>query len=94
MTASPAKQVVTDLVTVSDALVRYRKLRATQRPILDTSSEHYTIKMLDSELGKIPLLELSVDDVLNFAHKRREEKAGAYTVLCDLSKLGTILGSI
>lgn len=91
MTAAPAQRVSADLVTISDALVKYRQLRSTQRPILDTSSEHYTIKMLDSELGKIPLLELSVDDVLSFAHKRRSEKAGPYTVLCDLSKLGTIL---
>jgi integrase len=91
MTAAPTVNKVNDMVSISDALARYRQLRSTQRPIMDTSSEHYTIKMLAAELGQIPLHELSVDDVLSFAHKRRSEKAGPYTVLCDLSKLGTIL---
>lgn len=77
--------------TVSDAIRKYRKLRSTQRPIRDDSSEHYTLKMLDTELGSIHLDQLSVDSVIDFAHRRRAERAGPYTVLCDLSKFGTVL---
>jgi integrase len=79
------------LDTISDAIKKYRNLRAAQRPIRDDSSEHYTLKMLDTELGSIRLDRLSPDDVILFAHRRRSENAGPYTVLCDLSKLGTLL---
>ena len=79
------------LETISDAIKKYRNLRAAQRPIRDDSSEHYTLKMLCTELGSVHLSRLSPDDVIAFAHRRRSEKAGAYTVLCDLSKLGTVL---
>jgi integrase len=76
--------------TVSDAIRKYRNLRSTQRPIRDDSSEHYTLNMLDDELGLLAL-PLSVAQVIDFAHRRRSERAGPYTVLCDLSKLGTVL---
>lgn len=79
-----------ELVTVSEAITKYRLLRSTQRPILDTSSEHYTLNMLNQELGFLALVDFHSDHILAFAHRRRTEKAGPYTVLCDLSKLGTV----
>jgi hypothetical protein len=61
------------------------------RPILDTSTEHYTLKQLKANLGELRAAALSVDDLVGWAKKRRDEGAGAYTVNCDLSKLGTVL---
>jgi integrase len=76
--------------TVADLIERYRKLRATVRPILDSSTEHYTLKQLTSNLGSLRVDLLSVDDLIGWASKRRDEGAGPYTVNCDLSKLGTV----
>lgn len=78
-------------VTVGDLIKKYRELRAAVRPILDTATEHYTLKQLQANLGELRATALSVDDLLGWAKKRREEGAGPYTVNCDLSKLGTVL---
>lgn len=77
--------------TVAQLIQKYRELRSSVRPVLDTSTEHYTLKQLQANLGDKRATALSVDDLVGWARMRREEGAGAYTVNCDLSKLGTVL---
>lgn len=77
--------------TVSQLIAKYRALRASTRPILDTTTEHYTLKQLDRTLGPLVASALCVDDLLGWAQLRRDEGVGAYTINCDLSKLGTVL---
>ena len=77
--------------TVGQLIEKYRKLRASTRPILDTSTEHYTLKQLKKNLGAIVAARLSVDDLLGWAQNRRDSGVGPYTINCDLSKLGTVL---
>jgi integrase len=89
--AGQAPKVVASHKTVADLIDAYRDLRATVRPILDTSTEHYTLKQLKTGLGQLRAAALTVDDLIGWAKKRREEGAGPYTVNCDLSKLGTVL---
>lgn len=84
-------QVVAQAITVSDLVAKYRKMRESTRPILDTSTEHYTLKMLDRTLGKRVAAELSTDTLIGWAQARKDEGAGPYTVNCDLSKFGTVL---
>lgn len=76
---------------VADLIDDYRKLRESARPILDTSTEHYTLKMLGRLLGGVDAHKLGVDDVLAFAQARKDEGAGPYTINMDLSKLSTVL---
>lgn len=76
--------------TVGDLIGEYRRLRSLQRPILDTSNEHYTLKQLASNLGELQARTMTVDDLVGWAQRRRDEGAGPYTVNCDLSKLGTV----
>ena len=76
--------------TVTDLITEYRRLRSLQRPILDTSNEHYVLKQLASNLGELAAAALTVDDLVGWAQRRRDEGAGPYTVNCDLSKLGTV----
>lgn len=77
--------------TVADLIDQYIKLRASTRPILDSSTEHYTLRQLRSNLGELLAARLSVPDLLGWATRRRDEGAGPYTINCDLSKLGTVL---
>lgn len=77
--------------TIEKLIAKYRKLRASTRPILDSSTEHYTLKQLSRTLGPLVAAAMTVDDLLGWAQARRDEGAGAYTVNCDLSKLGTVL---
>ncbi|QHI99333.1 tyrosine-type recombinase/integrase [Xylophilus rhododendri] len=77
--------------TIGTLIKKYRELRSTTKPILDTSSEHYVLKQLTRTLGEIRAEALSVDDLLGWATRRKDEGAGPYTVNCDLSKLGTVL---
>jgi integrase len=77
--------------TIGDLIDTYRELRATVRPILDTATEHYTLKQLKANLGDKRAAALSVEDLIGWAKARRTEGAGPYTVNCDLSKLGTVL---
>lgn len=77
--------------TISKLIAKYRKLRSSTRPILDTSTEHYTLKQLDVNLGSIVADALTVDDLLGWAQQRRDAGAGPYTVNCDLSILSTML---
>lgn len=77
--------------TIDQLITKYRNIRATTRPILDTSTEHYTLKQLSKNLGHIVAAQMTVDDLLGWAQARRDEGAGAYTVNCDLSKLGTVI---
>jgi integrase len=77
--------------TVSALVRRYRQMRGTTRPILDTSTEHYTLKQLDRELGALVAACISTDDLVSWAHRRRDQGAGPYTINCDLGKLGTVL---
>ena len=76
--------------SISALIKRYRKLRGTTRPISDSSTEHYTLKQLDANLGQLIASQLTVDDLLGWAQERRDSGAGPYTVNCDLSKLSTV----
>jgi integrase len=78
-------------VTIANLIDTYRELRATVRPVLDTSTEHYTLKQLAANLGDKRAAARSVDDLIGWAKARRDDGAGPYTVNCDLSKLGTVL---
>jgi integrase len=83
--------VATNRKTVADLIDKYIKLRASTRPVLDTTTEHYTLRQLRANLGELVASKLSVDDLLGWATLRRDEGAGPYTINCDLSKLGTVL---
>lgn len=89
--AGQVPKVAAGADTVANLIDKYRKLRAEARPILDTSTEHYTLKQLKSNLGDRRAAALTVDDLIGWAKARRDEGAGPYTVNCDLSKLGTVL---
>jgi len=77
--------------TIGQLIEKYRNLRAKTRPILDTSTEHYTLKQLTRTLGGIAAAVLTVDALLGWAAERRDEGAGPYTINMDLSKLGTVI---
>ena len=77
--------------TIAQLIDKYRRLRASTRPILDTTTEHYTLKQLTRSLGPIVAAAMTVDDLLGWAQQRRDEGAGPYTINCDLSKLGTVI---
>lgn len=77
--------------TIGQLIKKYRTLRSKTRPILDTSTEHYTLKQLDRNLGGVVAERMTVDDLLGWARLRRDEGVCPYTVNCDLSKLGTVL---
>lgn len=77
--------------TIRSLIKKYREMRGLSKPILDTSSEHYVLKQLDRTLGDIRAEALSVDDLVGWASRRKDEGAGPYTVNCDLSKLGTVM---
>ena len=77
--------------TVQDLIKKYVTLRSKTRPISDSSTEHYTLKQLDANLGQHVAAKLTVDDLLGWALKRKDAGAGPYTVNCDLSKLSTVL---
>jgi integrase len=78
-------------LTLAKAIEKFRELRETSRPILDTSNEHYTLNRLEECLGDIEIAKLSVDDLVGFCTKRKDEGAGPYTINMDISKLGTVL---
>lgn len=74
-------------------LVRlYRAVREeSDRPVLDTSTEHYQLETLAALLGETMVSALTVDTVVEFAQARKREGAGPYTINMDISKLGTVL---
>ena len=76
--------------TVSKLVNRYREMRAKTRPILDTSNEHYVLRMLERTLGPLVAAALTVDDLMGWALQRRDSGAGPYTINMDLSKLSTV----
>lgn len=76
--------------TVGELVRKYRSLRGSTRPISDSSTEHYTLKMLERTLGQEVASGLTVDRLLGWAQERRDDGAGPYTINCDLSKLGTV----
>lgn len=78
-------------MTVSRLIRRYRELRDTVRPILDTSNEHYILKHLEAGLGKRAVHGLTTDDLVDWCMKRRDEGAGPYTLNIEISKLGTVM---
>lgn len=82
---------VSSTETIGHLVDVYRKLRASTRPILDTSSEHYVLNQLKTNLGQIVAASMTIDDLLGWAMERRDEGAGPYTINCDLSKLGTVI---
>lgn len=75
--------------TIAKLIQQYRRDRSTTRPVLDTSTEHYTLKMLERMLGDETAL--TAEKIVDWARDRRDEGAGPYTINCDLSKLGTVL---
>lgn len=84
-------QVQTVGVTVSDMIEAYRRMRDDSRPILDTSTEHYTLRQLTAGLGDYVAARLTPQDLVGYARTRREDGAGPYTINMDVSKLGTAL---
>ncbi len=84
-------QNVSDSVTVAALVKKYRKMRESTRPVVDTSTEHYTLKMLERTLGGLVAAEITPDDMIGWAQARKDDGAGPYTVNCDLSRLGTVL---
>lgn len=82
---------VASKATIADLIKQYTKLRSSTRPILDTSTEHYTLKQLSRSLGDRVASELTVDDLIGWAQMRKDEGAGPFTINGDLSKLGTVL---
>lgn len=89
--AGAANKPVSSKETIGQLIDRYIKLRSTTRPILDTATEHYTLKQLKTNLGSIVAAAMTVDDLLGWAALRRDDGAGPYTINCDLSKLGTVI---
>lgn len=77
--------------TIASLIQAYRDLRDHSRPILDTSTEHYTLKKLADYLGAIKARALTVADLIGFAVRRKDDGAGPYTVNCDVSKLATVI---
>jgi integrase len=84
-------QSVADTTTMTALVKKYRKMREASRPILDTSTEHYTLKMIERTLGDLVASQLTVDNLLGWAQGRKDDGAGPYTINCDLSKLGTVM---
>ena len=84
-------QAVAGAETIGSLIDKYRKLRSKTRPILDTSTEHYTLKQLEANLGQVVAAKMTADDLLGWAQLRKDDGAGPYTVNCDLSKLSTVL---
>lgn len=76
--------------TIADLIQKYRDLRDAARPIADTSNEHYILKHLAEGLGAIKANGLTVDDLIGWCKKRRDEGAGPYTINMEVSKLGTV----
>lgn len=78
--------------TVTDLVQTYRRLREKSRPILDTSTEHYTLKQLEAGLGHLQAGRLTPQDLVGYCTMRRDEDgAGPYTCNMDVSKLGTVM---
>lgn len=88
--APSAQHVAGRRYTVGDAIRDYRALRRA-RPILDTSTEHYTLQHLAAGLGEAGASEVRVDDLVGYAQRRHDMGAGPYTVNMDIGKLGTVL---
>lgn len=77
---------------VGDLVREYRAMRdKSDRPILDTATEHYMLRRLSDSLGDLSAGTLSVQDLLNYAATRRDDGAGPYTINMELSKLGTVM---
>lgn len=77
---------------VRDLVIAYRDMRdKSDRPILDTATEHYMLRRLSESLGDLSAGALSVQDLLDYAATRRDDGAGPYTVNMELSKLGTVM---
>ena len=89
--AGVVPKVVASKETIGQLIDKYIKLRSATRPILDTANEHYTLRRLKADLGKIVAAAMTVDDLLGWAASRRDDGAGPYTINCDLSKLGTVI---
>jgi len=86
---APVTQPAQD--TIAALVKRYRQMRGHTRPILDTSTEHYTLKQLERELGPLVAARIITDDLVAWAQRRRDQDAGPYTINMDLSKLSTVL---
>jgi integrase len=77
--------------TISVLISKFRALRKRGRPIIEKSTEDYTLKILDRSIGDLVAADLTVEDIQGWALKRSDEGAGGYKIGCDLSKLATVL---
>lgn len=91
MDAGQVPRLPNTLDTVAQLVAKYQRMRSKTRPIMDTSTEHYTLKQLVRELGELVAARITTDDLLSWAQRRRDQGAGPYTINCDLGKLGTVL---
>ncbi len=76
--------------TVARIIKRYQEMRSKTRPILDTSNEHYVLKMLTRTMGSWIAADITPDDLAGWALARRDEGAGPYTINLNLGRLGTV----
>lgn len=85
------KPVESDAISIASLIKSYRKLRDASRPILDTSTEHYTLKTLERLLGDKDARKLTTEDLVAYCAERKDDGAGPYTLNMDVSKLSTVL---
>lgn len=76
--------------TISVLISKYRAIRKSARPIVEKSTEDYTLRLLDSTIGTLVGADLTVEDIQGWALSRRDSGAGGYKIGCDLSKLTTV----
>lgn len=77
--------------TIGEVILHYRELRESNRPIDDTSNEHYMLAHLEEGLGDIPADRLTPEVITRWCQERSAQGAGPYTIDMELSKLGTAL---
>lgn len=85
------RPVASDSATIAVLIETYRAMREKQRPIADTSNEHYMLQHLSDDLGHHDVMRLTADDLLGWAQMRADEGAGPLTVNMELGKLSTVI---
>ena len=82
---------VAPTLSVAKMIGSYRDMRdKSGRPVEATASEHYVLNMLSERLGHLDALNISQQELVNFATERLKQCNEA-TVNQDLSKLGTVM---
>lgn len=86
------KCVEADKATVGYVIEQYRELRERgDRQIRDQSTEEYMLQHLQDDLGKLRVVGLTPDVMMEWARSRSGQGAGGATIEMELSKLGTVL---